>query len=331
MLGRAVTLENASFTPEEEPDKPGAGRSSAQAGLLPPCAQAWLNVSSPSSALSVFLGNLAAQEGTEVSLVTAPSAQEALEAWATRDDFRLAFVDLSNLEVGQLEGLPRGTEAGAALAVVALGPEELALQALEAGVHEYVTPLELSLQALRRAKERALRRKSWEAHRLERLLHDELTGLPLRTLFMDRLHMAIRTSVRDATPCALFFLDVDDFKQANDTLGHQAGDAVLKEVGRRLRNVVRAGDSVARLGGDEFAVLMPGVVSKEAANHLAQALVNAMAPPVLAPHGQFLPVSLSVGGLWMATATLPAAEMLHHADMAMYQAKFSGKGQICLL
>jgi len=331
MLGRAVTLENASFTPEEGPAGPGSRQSAAQPGPPPPCAQAWLDVSSPASALGALLADLSAREEGEVRLVNTPSAQEAIATWATLDDFRLAFVDLSCFEVGQLEALTRGTEAGLALAVVALGPEGLALQALQAGVHEYVTPLELSVQTLRRAKERALSRKSWEAHRLERLLHDELTGLPLRTLFLDRLNMAIRASVRDATPCALFFLDVDDFKQTNDTLGHQAGDAVLKEVGRRLRNVVRAGDSVARLGGDEFAVLMPGVVSKEAAQHLAQALVNAMAPPVLAPHGQSLPVSLSVGGLWVATAKMPAAEMLHHADMAMYQAKFSGKGQICLL
>lgn len=331
MLGRAVTLENSSFTPEEGPAGPASRQSLAQPGPPLSCSQAWLDVSSPTSALSVLLVDLAAQEGAEVSVVQAPSAHHALAAWATRDDFRLAFVDLSCFEVVQLEALTRGTEAGLALAVVALGPEGLALQALQAGVHEYVTPLELSAQSLRRSKERALSRKAWEAHRLEMLLHDELTGLPLRTLFMDRLNMAIRASVRDATPCALFFLDVDDFKQTNDTLGHQAGDAVLKEVGRRLRNVVRAGDSVARLGGDEFAVLMPGVVSKEAAQHLAQALVNAMAPPVLAPNGQSLSVSLSVGGLWSATAKMPAAEMLHRADMAMYQAKFSGNGQICIL
>ena len=98
----------------------------------------------------------------------------------------------------------------------------------------------------------------------QQALYDFLTGLPNRMLLRDRLEQAIRTAGRENAPLALFVMDVDRFKEINDTFGHQFGDLLLKEFGQRLRGVLRTADTVARLGGDEFAVLLPARATRPA-------------------------------------------------------------------
>lgn len=269
-------------------------------------------------------------ETPSIDLVQLEGWQEVSSALTSREDFRVAFLDTSLFGLDRFDELTRATGVENSVAVVAVGPENLELQALEAGAHEYVAYDKLRLSGLLRAKQLALRRRARETRLLAQMLQDELTGLPLRALFMDRLKTVLRASARDHGPCALFFIDVDNFKQVNDSLGHGVGDALLKEVGARLTCSVRAGDTVARLGGDEFAVLTPGVASKAGAERIARTLLDAMALPIFAGQQEVLQVSLSIGGVWLPSASLPAAELLHQADMAMYEAKFAGKGQVCM-
>src|SRR4051794_9312366 len=116
--------------------------------------------------------------------------------------------------------------------------------------------------------------------------HDELTGLPNRALLHDRLRQALAEAGRHGGRTALLLLDLDHFKDVNDTLGHDAGDALLREVARRLRACVREGDTVARLGGDEFAVVLPRVADADAAAAVAAKLVGAVAEPVAHAGGE---------------------------------------------
>jgi diguanylate cyclase (GGDEF)-like protein len=155
--------------------------------------------------------------------------------------------------------------------------------------------------------------------------HDALTGLPNRALLADRIEHELTRSRRDGTDCALLFLDLDRFKQVNDTLGHLVGDQLLVEVAQRLCATVRAADTVARLAGDEFAVLLPGVGEPDDALEVADRLLDALAEPFhFAGHEFFVTTSIgiSVGRQGAGTGT----ELLREADAAMYSAKSCGGG-----
>jgi diguanylate cyclase (GGDEF)-like protein len=152
----------------------------------------------------------------------------------------------------------------------------------------------------------------------ENALMDPLTGLPNRTLLTDRIRHAIRSSERAREPFCVMLLDLDRFKFINDTLGHAAGDLILREVSRRLRNTARDSDTVARLGGDEFVLLLPG--SQAMAEEVAGRILQAMREPLR--KGDQL---IDIGGS-MGIAVYPAhgekeETLLRHADAAMYRAK----------
>jgi diguanylate cyclase (GGDEF)-like protein len=156
--------------------------------------------------------------------------------------------------------------------------------------------------------------------RLVRLaLEDPLTGLPNRELFADRVDQAIRTADRELRPVALLLLDLDRFKDVNDTLGHHHGDQLLCEVGERLRGALREADTVARLGGDEFAVLAPGATAEGAA-WVADKLRAALQQP-LSVDGVALDLDASIGIALYPDHGDDAAQLLQHADVAMYVAK----------
>jgi diguanylate cyclase (GGDEF)-like protein len=155
-----------------------------------------------------------------------------------------------------------------------------------------------------------------------RALHDALTALPNRVLLHDRLDHAIRAARRGAAPMALFLMDLDGFKEVNDTLGHETGDSLLQEVARRLQTALRASDTVARLGGDEFAVVLPAV-DEESAIHIARKLTTAVSAP-LALAGHDIDISGSIGIALFPVHGEDARALLRHADMAMYAAKRGG-------
>ncbi len=161
--------------------------------------------------------------------------------------------------------------------------------------------------------------------RIRRLAHfDELTGLPNRTMFMHTLQRAFSQAQRRNKQFALFFIDLDRFKNINDSLGHEAGDRLLQEVARRLRKHLRESDTVARLGGDEFVVLVEDCADSRELNAIAQSILNSIGRPcVLA--GQEYHVTASIGiSVYPADGQDPAA-LLKNADIAMYLAKDHGK------
>ncbi len=160
---------------------------------------------------------------------------------------------------------------------------------------------------------------------LERLaLHDTLTGLPNRTLLLDRLEQALHVAQRQGDTLALLFLDLDRFKEINDTFGHHAGDLVLQEIGRRLPQVLRESDTVARLGGDEFAVVLPEA-SAATAHIAAEKLLVALVRPCTV-EGYRLDVGGSIGIALYPDHAGDVANLMRCADIAMYRAKRSGAG-----
>ena len=164
--------------------------------------------------------------------------------------------------------------------------------------------------------------------KLERLaLHDPLTELPNRVLFADRTEQALALAERRDEPCAVLMLDLDRFKQVNDTLGHDIGDLLLREVGPRLLSPLRRTDTLARLGGDEFAVLLPPPTSAEEAVEVARRLVQSMRRHFLID-GFSLDVGVSVGVALHAMHGSDLDSLLRSADEAMYAAKRNALGYL---
>ncbi|MFL6654177.1 MAG: EAL domain-containing protein, partial [Sulfurifustis sp.] len=154
--------------------------------------------------------------------------------------------------------------------------------------------------------------------------HDALTGLPNRVLFLDRLNQALLRAQWQKRVVGVMFLDLDRFKNINDTLGHDTGDALLKAMAARLKGCVRASDSVARLGGDEFAVLLEDVAHAEDISTIAGKMLGAFTLP-FAIQGHELFISASIGiSMYPTDGTTPAT-LLKNADAAMYRAKDLGK------
>lgn len=151
-------------------------------------------------------------------------------------------------------------------------------------------------------------------------LHDNLTGLPNRTLLMDRLDHAIAVSKREARPLALLLLDLDRFKEINDTLGHAVGDSLLAEVGQILSEPLRESDTVARLGGDEFAILLPSVSGLAQARDIAERVARTLARP-FPVEGITVEVGVSIGVALYPDHGTDASELMRAADVAMYVAK----------
>jgi len=158
--------------------------------------------------------------------------------------------------------------------------------------------------------------------------HDALTALPNRALFNETLVHAIAQAGRHGRPLALFFLDLDRFKNINDTLGHGIGDRVLQEVGRRLTVAVRASDLVARLGGDEFVLLVEDFRDSADLSDVAVKILGAFGP-TFTVEGQELALSASVGICTFPDDGADAQTLLSNADIAMYRAKEQGRNRHC--
>ena len=162
---------------------------------------------------------------------------------------------------------------------------------------------------------------------------DHLTNLPNRLLLMDRLGHALTASERHKRFGVLLFLDLDNFKNINDTLGHDVGDLLLKQVALRLSASVRHVDTVARLGGDEFIVLLEDLSvnqmeAAELARRIGEKVLSALNQPYLSD-GQTLKSSASIGAAIFGGETMMPAELLKQADIAMYQAKALGRNKLC--
>jgi diguanylate cyclase (GGDEF)-like protein len=168
-------------------------------------------------------------------------------------------------------------------------------------------------------------------HRQEELAflatHDPLTGLPNRTLILDRVEQMLARSRRNQTPVAALFVDLDNFKSINDTLGHEVGDELLRAVAARLDGVVRATDAFGRLGGDEFVVVSEELSLSAGPELIAERLIEALKEPFKlgSDEGTRLTVTASIG-IASGDRTAPA-DLLRDADIAMYRAKWDGKNR----
>jgi len=214
----------------------------------------------------------------------------------------------------------RPTVFGALALVAAVAMVPLLLRSLATGIVARLDAaaalcetLEVELDAARESRE-ALRSL---AH------HDDLTGLPKRSLLYDRLDLAIAHSFREASHLALLFLDLDHFKTVNDAFGHGCGDGLLVELASRLRGSVRAGDTVARLGGDEFVVLLNNVTGREDAARVAAKVLHAVQAPYRLD-GHEVAITASVGmSLYPGDGT-STDQLVRSADAAMYRDKQQG-------
>jgi diguanylate cyclase (GGDEF)-like protein/PAS domain S-box-containing protein len=170
-------------------------------------------------------------------------------------------------------------------------------------------------------QERLLKHKEELIHQAH---HDSLTGLPNRILFNDRLEQGIENSKRSGKKLALFFIDLDNFKEINDSLGHDVGDIVLQNVTKKLSAIVRGEDSIARLGGDEFTLIMQNLKHGQDASILAQKILKKFSKPIVA-NGNKLYVSCSIGISLYPDDGDSVQNLLKYADSAMYRAKEEGR------
>ena len=216
--------------------------------------------------------------------------------------------------------------------LVAIATPDDAGAALDAGCDDFVLSADCSAElplrlriASRRVQERARQRQDQE-RLLHNAFHDPLTGLPNRALFMDRLWLAAERTRRREFRYAVLFVDLDRFKQINDTHGHPTGDKVLKEVGARLENCLRPGDTIARFGGDEFTVLTENVREARDAIKVADRILLALSRPF--ELGDLsLDTTASVGIALSSSGYDAPKDILRAADTALYRAKAHGSGR----
>lgn len=248
------------------------------------------------------------------------AANDGLARLFGRDIAALRGVSLCALLTEGAERLRPALAAGAA------GPRALDASALRADGSTF--PVEINIGSIVAAgaattvaivRDITERRRQQEALQRQ-ALHDALTDLPNRVLFDDRLEHAIAAAERSNGPLAVLLLDLDRFKEVNDTLGHHAGDQLLRDVAARLREAVRKGDTVARLGGDEFAVLFPTVGGEAEAWELTRRLLDALAQPFQLD-GLAYDVAVSTGIALYPQHATDKDRLLQYADVAMYAAK----------
>jgi diguanylate cyclase len=222
-------------------------------------------------------------------------------------------------DAGRIVGL-----VGINYEVTAQKAAELALQAAHAQTAEAAVRLQATVARLDlEVKER----QRFEQELRHQAMHDTLTGLPNRALLMDRIEQAIELARRRDHSLTLLFLDLDRFKLVNDSLGHAAGDELLRVVTRRIGRLVRAGDTVARLGGDEFVLLLPDPMPADVLANLTNHLARVVAEPVLVADRE-VSVTCSLGYSVYPQDGEDATTLLKRADAAMYGAKEDGGNRV---
>ena len=204
--------------------------------------------------------------------------------------------------------------------------DERAVAAIRAGAQDYLVRSDLSPALLGRSLRYAIERKRLEVRLAHMALHDPLTGLPNRALFLDRLGVALDRSRRTNTRVSVLFLDVDKFKDINDSLGHEAGDAVLVGLAERLRAMLRPMDTVARFGGDEFTFLFEDLANEREIVLIAERIRRATARPIQLANGE-ANVTVSMGIATVADPGVTPESVLREADAAMYRAKELGRAR----
>jgi diguanylate cyclase (GGDEF)-like protein len=206
-------------------------------------------------------------------------------------------------------------------------PDELGTTLVRAGAQDFLWRSELNPRLLTRAIRYAIERKRSEVELARQALHDPLTGLPNRALFVDRLKVARDRSRRTGTPVAVLFLDVDNFKRINDSMGHAAGDLLLTVLGQRFGDMLRPMDTVARFGGDEFTFLFEELDSQREAILIAERINRSASRRVTLGDSE-TSVTVSTGIAFVTDPAVDPDSVLRDADAAMYRAKQLGGSRV---
>jgi Amt family ammonium transporter len=204
--------------------------------------------------------------------------------------------------------------------------EEIGVRAIRAGAQDYLFKSDLTAARLSRSVRFAIERKRSEVQLAHRALHDPLTGLPNRALFLDRLGVALDRSRRTNGAVAVLFLDVDNFKQVNDSLGHAAGDQLLAVLADRLRAMLRPMDTVARFGGDEFTLLFEDLDGEREVVLVAERISRAARVPIRLEDNE-VTITVSIGIAMVDDPSVPPDTVIREADAAMYRAKERGRSR----
>ena len=250
---------------------------------------------------------------SQAGYTLATGAPIVVEDWATEDRF---------LKAGVLQEL--GVVSGVTVLIKGNGHPYGVLGAQSTTRRTFTAEDVSYMEALANVLANAIERRSAEEKTQHEALHDPLTGLPNRNLFLDRLQHALAQARRHKSAVAVLFLDLDQFKMVNDSLGHAAGDELLAAVAPRIEQALRPGDTVARFGGDEFAILAEDISTERGATRIAERIAEALTKPFVLRHREHF-VSASVG-ISIAGGNETPEALIRDADAALYRAKERGRG-----
>ena len=273
--------------------------------------------------------SLRRQRASDVEMVNVQSLGSATERLAG-EKFDIVLLDLHLPDASGLECIDAIQAIDNEIPIVVLSgqdDEEFAVSILNKGAQDYLVKWEGQGRTILRSVRYAIERKRSELRLNYMAQFDALTGIPNRQYFNDQLTRATARARRDGRKVTLLFLDLDEFKVVNDTLGHDAGDHLLKEVASRIQRSVRTGDVVARLGGDEFAVLLEGLTGPLEVETIATGLLKLISQPYHIADRQ-LDITTSIGITMYPNDSADTQMMLKNADIAMYQAKENGRNNV---
>ncbi|MBL4620790.1 MAG: EAL domain-containing protein [Immundisolibacteraceae bacterium] len=272
--------------------------------------------------------------GIRVPVINAESIKAALKALdSTEPDYRppsMIFLDLGLPDAVDLDGLTSVVAAAPNIPIVmltGLADQRQAMRAIENGAQDYLTKGEFSPELLQRVHRYAIERKRAEGDLLKAARFDIVTGLTNRAYFFSLLEHSLERARRNGQQLAVLFMDLDHFKNVNDTLGHSAGDQLLCEVGKRLQSCVRTIDLVARIGGEEFTMLVEDLSNGTDASNVADKVLAALRKPFWLD-GIEVMVTPSIGIATFPEAGNEAMVLLRNADTAMYRAKMRGRNTV---
>jgi diguanylate cyclase (GGDEF)-like protein len=241
----------------------------------------------------------------------------------------IVLLDLGLPDAQKLEALNALVDAAPNLPIIILSGTEnevLALEAVKAGAQDYLLKGQATPELLVKAIRYGIERKQSELHMKRLAYYDSLTGLPNRRLLMEHLMLALKRVARNDSVVGVFFIDIDHFKQINDTLGHEAGDRVLQQLAEGMSQSLRDSDTLARLSGDEFVAVVEVAQARQLAV-VAASLQHRVKTPFTTTDGEAF-VTASIGVSAYPTDGDDAEELIRSADRAMYRAKAQGRDTV---
>lgn len=274
-----------------------------------------------------------------LQVFTANSVLDGLEFLGT-EHIDVILLDYKMPQVNGIEMLielrSRPNLGETAIIMVSASEESsLAIKCIEAGAHDFLAKSEITASKLHKAILHARKRFELEQKMLESYVAvkemaemDQLTGLSNRFHFDETLSAIIANSRRTQDKVALLTLDVDNFKHVNDTMGHSAGDDLLKKIVKRINKGIRSNEGFARLGGDEFAVVLSTIGNTNEVSSIANRVLNTFHKPFIINDIE-VKCTISIGAAFFPTDTNNSVDLIKYAHIAMYRAKLSGKNQLC--